>query len=185
LSLDAARSLAKPIGRLSLRGLSALTPELAEAISRRDHYHELFLDGVTDMSQAVASRLSLFASELSLNGLASISVEVAEALSQQLPPRRYTDAAAGLSAEAREFLTESECPKLWLDGLVDLPLDAAICLAKHRGWISLNGLAEIKKDVAEALASHRGLLFLRGLKKLCAYSTIALRQSPNTAFPQR
>ena len=140
LSAPAAESLSNR-GNVSLEGIVELSPAVALALSQRKT--SLSLDSVKTLSVDAASALSRCSGSLSLNGLEDISEEVAKALG-------------------------SYKGSIELDGLATLSRNAAESLALNKTWVSLDGLSELDPNVAESLisASPSMSLSLKGLVTL-------------------
>jgi len=168
LSDAAAKSLSKHEGYLSLSGLTSLSDgpghiALASALvsSQEDtprprgvsYVDSLYLDNLTELSDAAAKSLSKHEGYLSLSGLTSLSDAAAENLSKH----------EGL---VDHFSLERQIEDLRLDGLTSLSDAASESLSKHKGGLSLNGLTSLSDATAESLSKHEGDLSLDGLTSL-------------------
>ena len=138
----AAESLAKRVGYLSLDGLTELSDNAAESLSKQSNPERLFrillsLNGLTKLSDAAALSLSKHHGYLHLDGLTDLSDAAAESLSKH----------------HGEILT--------LRGLTKLSDSAAESLAKYNGvHLNLSGLSELTDAVAKSLAGVKGGLGL-------------------------
>jgi hypothetical protein len=139
-----------------------ITIEAAELFSR--HEEGLALDGLTELSDAVAESLSKHQGEyINLSSLTELSDAAAESLS-----KLKGDLALGvteISDAAAESLSKHQ-GILDLSGLTDLSDAAAESLSKHQGILGLGGLTNLSNATAESLSKHQGRLGLSGLTML-------------------
>ena len=198
LSPRVAAELAKRKGAsimddLLLKGLSQISVETAEALTRYEGY--LMLDGLTQLSDDVAAALAKFKGRnLDLDGLRtisnkglatlaaagmkqlqlgfkSISVEQAEILSAfkgilGLDVHRLSAPVAAILGRRKGGL--------YMECLLALPTDVARGLARHRGDLDLCGLESISAKSAWQLARHKGDIDLYSVKKLSREAAKAL-----------
>jgi len=145
-----ADALSGHCGYLRLWGIRTLTPEIADALSKRPGVG-LELIGVSDLTPEVARALATGKRRKLFLGLTSLSTEIAEILA--------------------EFKGDLEFPRL-----ETLSLESAKAIAEHgevvqRGSETIGpslhlGKARLTPAVAEALLAHDGALSLNRLKKL-------------------
>ena len=144
--------------------------ELAEAYDGR----ELSLNGLKEISSAVAEALEGHTYRLELNGLESISDEVAEILSRHEGDLGL-DGVRELSSRAAEHLSrhDGECGLIYLNGLRSLTNEPGhVLLADHLATyfdydeLKLNGLEVLEEGPARELAKHAGWLYLNGLRSV-------------------
>lgn len=109
----AAESLAINDGDLYLAGITTLSDVIANAVAR--HKGTAWLDGLATLSLEQAKTLARHEGTLSLNGLFSLSDAIAEALSHHVG-------------------------ELSLDNVISISPHAAESLARHNGPVSLEGL---------------------------------------------
>ena len=139
---DALKLLAARRGALSLNGVTQLSDAMARILSFHDGW--LNLDGLRELSVHHALQLATKSGTLSLCGLCRITEHTAEALSRH------------------------EFGMLILDGLADLPDDIAIWLSNHKGFLHLSGLTTLAVSTAKALANHKDGVKLGGIKEITA-----------------
>jgi hypothetical protein len=133
---------------------------------------QLYLKGLTELSEAAAESLSKHHGQLNLNGLTKLSDAAAESLSKHktrpkapLDRRLWLNGLTGLSDATAESLSKHE-GDLILEGLTELSEAAAESLSKHHGQLNLNGLTKLSDAAVESLSKHEGDLILNGLTKL-------------------
>ena len=173
LSVEQARTLVATDGRgnpLSLKGLTTLTPEVAEALAK--HKGRLSLNGLTTLSPEVAEALATHNGELLLDGLTTLSPKVADALAKH-NGGLFLKGLKTLSPEVAEALATHNAV-LVLEGLTTLSIGVAKALAEHKGTLGLERLTTLSPEVAGALAEHGGELFLNGLTTLSPEAAEAL-----------
>lgn len=124
---------------ISLKGLTRISPELAESLAEQTA--RLDLSGLKDLDFASAIELAHHKKELYLDGVNSISLKVAKALA--LHQSRIT-----------------------LDGLQEIDAAVAQTLASRKGDFSLDALRTFDVHVAANLAKHKGKISLVGLNQL-------------------
>lgn len=106
ISVEAATELASYPGTLSLNGLRELSPALAEALSRfspQTSLEQLNLNGVRRLDPEAAREFARFEATLCLGGLTSISTALAEAL-VEVRGRLRLPGVRSLSSDAAEIL---------------------------------------------------------------------------------
>jgi len=113
--------------------LTFITPLIAEHLSK--HEGNLFLSGLTTLSDSAAEHLSKHEGDLYLSGLITITDTASESLSKH----------------------EGD---LYLDGLTTLSDSAAESLSKHKGTLYLSGLTTLSDDDAEFLSKQEGKIDL-------------------------
>lgn len=183
---NVARELSKNGSTLDLRGSFSISAEAASYLASSEQPN-LYLDGITSLSDAVAQNLSAYEGNLGLGGLTTISNRSAKALAAHkggLDLSGLTslsdDAAKALAfhdgdlnlsglttiSDASAKALSALKSNLELRGLESLSDASAEALAKREGELELWGLKEISDSVAKALAAHKGNLSLRGLNSL-------------------
>lgn len=188
LSPEAAKELARYDGWLSLKGITTLATETAEALSQ--HRAPLHLDGLTRLSEEAIAALARHNGELSLNGLTSLSDETARALARHSGGRLYLNGVASLSTEAAKALSQRKgggpLNQLRLDGLTSLSTEAAawlIGMHGHQWQARFPALKSLPDDVARVLAMREGSVELEGLTTLSDEAAKALAPKLNGRFP--
>ena len=174
LSVDMAKALvrgrgpwSKQEGELWLNGLTHLSDEVAESLSQFEGYL-IGLDGLTNLSDESAKSLSRFVGCLMLNGLKSLS----DAAAKSFHHSEVDLSLCGLeilSDELAEDLSLNSS-NLYLDGLASLSRAAAKSLSEHGprvgSTLSLNGVTRLSNHAANMLSQHKGELRLNGLASL-------------------
>jgi mono/diheme cytochrome c family protein len=189
LSPEAAKELAKHEGWLSLNGFKSLSNETAEALAQ--HKGQLHLDGVTALSPEVARALARHTGELSLNGLTALSDEAGVALAKHTGGRLSLKSVKSLSTEVGKALAQRKgggpSNQVRLDGVGSLTVEAAAALAESHGhnWDGrLPAMKSIPDDVARSLAKRQGGLSLEGLTSLSDEAAKALQGRLNGNLPR-
>jgi hypothetical protein len=163
-----------------------LSDEAAEALAR--HNADLYLDGLTSLSDASAQALAKHKGvSLSLTGLKSLSDAAAEALvkhkdvwldeaAEQIveKARARIHGAESIAIISKKILTKEYAEQfLEHDGTVGLEAfeliedsAAEVLAGYHSGNIDLNGLTYISKKSANHLIEPEGFLYLNGLTAL-------------------
>jgi hypothetical protein len=214
LSPEAADVMAKPIDdgghgrrnprRLSLNGLTELSPELAAALAThpqipRFGMADLRLNGLKKLSPQAAAAIAGHQGMLQLYGLEELdSVPLARKLARQwgelrLGIERLKPEIAAELAKHRGF--EETYPRLnyfgradgaisilRLDNIESLSVETAEALSAHEGVLVLNGLESLDPAVAAALAkrvgnrktNRPGTLVLSGLPAISTEAAAAL-----------
>jgi len=113
------------------------------------HEGDLYLNGLTSLSDAAAQSLSRYRGSLELGGGA-----------------HWQNAMKDLTDAAAESLSKHKGGDLSLGGLTSLSDAAAEFLSKHEGDLSLYRLTSLSDAAAESLSKHEGALDLRGLTEL-------------------
>jgi hypothetical protein len=111
----------------------------------------LHLDGVVELTEAVARQLAEHSSYLELPSLKRLDSLAAEALSQHRGA-------------------------IELSGLDTLDPPVAQALSKHRGDLAIRGISHLEEGSAAALGMHRGTLFLDSIKVLTSQAAASLSQ---------
>jgi hypothetical protein len=125
---------------LKLNYLYDISPEMADILSHfKGKYIEL--NGLTEISELVASKLLKYNGSIELNGLYSINENVSEVLSNF----NYS-----LSLDGIAFLTDNNAKHLSL---------------KKEGDLYLRGLISLTNIQAEYLSKFNGKLNIRGLSQ--------------------
>ncbi len=189
LSPEVARELARHEGWLSLNGIKSLSNGSAEALAQ--HKGQLHLDGLTALSPEDAKALARHNGELSLNGLTTISDEVGVALAKHTGGRLYLNGVKSLSTEVGKALAQRKgggpTHAVCLYGVETLTVEAATALAESHGhnWDGrLPAMKTIPEDVARALAKRGGGLSLEGLTSLSDESAKALQSKLDGNLPR-
>ena len=162
---EAAEVLAKYHGILRLKGLTKISDDVAEALSRFKG-EGLCLDGLVNVTEGNLEHLvNLETSHLQISGaimnLANVSSFLAECHGTLI-----LNGLPKISADAAKALSRFEGEALALDGLTELSDAVAESLSKHEGWLGLKGLTELSDAAAESLSKHEGDLLLEGLTEL-------------------
>ncbi len=127
-----------------------------------DNQCSLSLDGLTELSDAVAESLSNHKGRLNLDGLTKLSDAAAEALSKH---KGFVDVIEirTRSFGELEISHDHRTPgMLCLNGVTKLSDVAAEAISKHKGSLFL-GVTELSEAAAESLSTHEGELTLSGL----------------------
>jgi predicted DNA-binding WGR domain protein len=152
LSVQSAKYLAKTHSHLCLDGLSALSPELLDALVERPvRSSSLSLNGITTIGIDEARKLAKVASYRVELGLTTLTATVAEELGKR---------KGHLSLERLESITD----------------DAAVGLSKVRGFLDLNGIRNLSDIAAQNLSKHLepGKLSLQGITSLSQAACVSI-----------
>ncbi len=164
MSHDIARELASANCALSLRGVSAITPEVAESLIKPGGTLSL---GLTAIPPDVASVLAKHSGWLSLDSLRTIDAESAAALAEG-KHRLSLNGLNWLSPDVAKALGNYDGDHLDLNGLPSLDLATANKLAQARcqGGLHLDGLTTVTSKILEALANGNSGFSVQGLKEI-------------------
>ena len=182
LSPEAAAALAGFPGKVSLDGLTEVSPELVRALG---DLNGRFITGVTALSPQAAAAVveGVRGSSLTLN-LTSLPADTAKELAQGRRNDLFLDRLTELSDEAAAALGGCSVTNLWLRGLSDLSPGAAKGLAALQAagnlgpTLRLDSLRSLSPEAAEALAASTiTYLELSGLESLSADTARALARS--------
>jgi hypothetical protein len=185
---DAAESLSKcDYLYLYLDGLTELSDAAAEILSGayRNHgkWYHLSLNGLTELSDAAAESLGKNVGELGLNGLTELSDAAAESLSQHKPACRGTAPWNG----GRRWV---QWHSSWYGqaGGGEGSWSANLSWPAERpnpigGGLWLNGLTELSDAAAKSLSKHKGFnLNLNGLTELSDVAAESLSKHKRTLW---
>ena len=134
----------------------AIENDAAEVLG--NYEGNLFLPGLTSLSDVAAENLVKHKRTLFLNGLTSLSDTAAESLGKH---------------------SQEEDTLLYLDGLTELSDAAAESLSRHEGSLTLHGLTSLSDLAAESLSKHEGDLYLEGLTELSDAAAESLSKREN------
>ena len=158
---DAAESLSKYEGDLYLSGVTELSDAAAKSLS---NCWSLSLGGLTQLSEVVGESLTKIEGVLSLNGLTHLSEAAAQSLSKYRGRVLDLNNLTQLSDVVAESLSNCKAEHLKLNGLNELSDAAAESLSKYDGRLSLNGVTELSGTAAGNLSEcNSQLLSLNGL----------------------
>lgn len=163
-NLSLARKLATNNSPLSLDHLSVLSDEIAQALGQRFGYC-LSLNSLVDLSPVAALPLTQVEHDLKLNGLRTLPEALGESLLQHMGALELN----GIVEAADEALEAMmpHCDDLSLNRRTQLSARGATALARVDGSLRLNALESIDDAALQALATHRGeFLSLDRLKTL-------------------
>jgi hypothetical protein len=157
-----ADALSGHCGYLRLWGIRTLTPEVADALSKR-RGTGLNLIGVRELTPEVARALAAGKRRKLFLGLTSLSTEIAEILAEfngdLAFPRLETlslETAKAIAEHGEVVRIGSETVSPDLDlGTARLTPTAAEALLAHDGPLSLNRLKKLEPGVGDILAKHR------------------------------
>ena len=172
LTEQVARSLCKCEYDLSLSGLTCISERVASILAKRFtglRDCALCLDGLVELPDAVAKKLSRFFANLTLNGLKSISPISARYLSQgssiHLHLNSLTNLTGGMNDDVAFWLGQARM-ELSLNGIKVLPASIAKYFQQGEHGIEFGGLTELPDEVAELLVQRQGSIYLSGLTAL-------------------
>lgn len=186
LSDRAANALCGLKGKIQLAGLTCLDASpghlaLLRTIVEQEYKSDVWLPGVSTCSEEAADILSKFDRGLYLDGLSEVSDVVALRLSQgdmeYISMRgltKLTDSAGHISLAKK--LSE-QAGRLHLSNLMSISDEVAGILSQHRGTLELNGLKNLTDRAAEHLSRYTGRLYLNGLTSLSDAACISFSQS--------
>ena len=132
----------------------------------RDDEESVDFSSFTGIEEEAADVLSKHKGELNLNGLTELSDAVAESLSKFEGDYLQLDGLTELSDAAAESLSKFKGEVLGLDGLTQLSDSGAEILSKRKGGLSLDGLTKLSDAAAESLSKCKEGLWLNGLTEL-------------------
>ena len=172
----AAQALAKHEGELFLNGLTTLSEAAAESLGK--HQGDLFLSGLTSISDQVGNALAKSKNGLALDSLKRLTNYSALMLATNLK---------WISLNSLDNLSESDghlalanliskdpTEIVYLNGLKSLSDSTAEALSKYKGEFELNGLTSLSDTAITVLAKHEGHLSLNGLATLSDAAAEAL-----------
>jgi len=150
-----------------LNEYTLIDDDAADALTTgNDKDIEIYLDGLTWLSDAAAQSLSKCQGELTLNGLTSISPTVAQALSKQKNGILSLNGLISISDSAAEAFATYAGGYLSFGGLTALSDSTGVALSRSVGSLYLSGLNSVSDTVAAAISKHKGKVFLEGLTSL-------------------
>jgi len=186
---EAAEALAKqiqssPCRMVDLNGLKKLTsPSLAVAAMRRDGGPHGSLNGVAEITPAVAQALADCNDRI--HGLPSLTALTSVPLAAKYASQRgdiVFKKLATIPDDVAEALATHK-GKVDLSGLKSLSVPAARAFAAHEGDLCLDGLEEIGDDAAAALAKAKDSVSLKALKNVSPAARAALIANPKISLP--
>ena len=145
---------------MSLNGLEDLSDAVASSLSK--YQGAPVLNGIQALTPSAAKCLGDHEGALLLGGLKELSEGAASNLARN-DGNLALDSIETISKPVAKILAEHR-GDLWLDGLRALEKVEAAILATHCGALSLGGLQGLGAGVACALADHEGNLSLGGLE---------------------
>ena len=176
LTVEQAERLALWYGDLCLDGLTTLSDEAAEALSRHTG-GSLSLNGLTVISDAAAAALAQHENDVYLDALAALT---SPALAAKVAGSSSLDKVTSISTDAAralvEAFAEANTGELYLAGLLSLSAETARELARHHGDLDLFALPELCEEAADELAAHSGGLNLYAVTTLSDRAVRALAQ---------
>lgn len=176
LTVEQAQHLASQDGDLSLNGLTAISDEVAEALSQHAGGW-LRLDGLSSVSARTAAALIRHEDAVTLESLFELT---SYELAAKLAPYTSFENLAEISADAARALVEAEDTYFEFGGLRNLEADTARVLARLQASLSFEGLRDLPEEVAASLAMHEERLSFPGLSTISAgaASALALHKGP-------
>ena len=153
----------------------SFTKEVAYVFVQCDY--DLFLNGLSELSEEDAKHLSEHHGDLHLGGLESlISLPLAAKLAKSHQSALHLNGVRQMSAGVAGILAEFRGATLHLNGLQQLPADTAQALAAFKGeCLFLCGITEMSPEAASALAKFPGaFLYLDRLRALTSHSAAEL-----------
>jgi len=183
LPLDTALALITPTSprALSLRGLQAISDEIAELMGNNSGY--LRLSGLEVVTDRQIELLSAHRGYLGLSGLKQLSERAARALGQH-KGLLGLNGLKTLSPEVAKALAEHD-QFMRMDGIETISDEVAVALAQHKGPLGLHGVTTLSDAAAETLARHDGTIYLMGMETLSDKATALLRANPGIRLPAR
>jgi|688.fasta_scaffold07636_11 hypothetical protein len=205
---DASWKILRKVRRLSLNGLTELSPELAAALALHPPvpsfgYADLRLNGLKTLSPQAAEALSHHEGKVQLYAVEELdSVPLAQKLARQwgelrLGVNHLSPEIAAELAKHRGYekpyhrlnyfgRLDGAISVLRLDNIESLSAETAEALAAHEGVLVLNGLVSLDPPVAAALAKRTGnsktnapgTLVLNGLPAISTEAAAALAAFP-------
>ncbi|MDX1968176.1 MAG: serine/threonine-protein kinase [Planctomycetaceae bacterium] len=164
LTPEVAVILANHPGNLSFPAMKHLTPEVAKAFAAKKEGLWIALRGLDAISPEVAQELAQAECAWDLGGVASMNPETAAILVSG-----NGTLSLGLRSMTPEVAERLALHKGWLslNSLAVMDPEAADRLAEHKHWLSLNGLSAVTPEIASALGNFNGeKLELNGLESL-------------------
>ncbi|MDB4488910.1 hypothetical protein N9017_02215 [Akkermansiaceae bacterium] len=140
ITFEIAKQFLENEGSVDLSEATTIDDDAADALGERDDYDfspQLFLNGLTKISNAAAESLSKNNNQLFLDGLTEISDAAAESLCA-------VDHEGTLS----------------LNGLTEISDSIAELMSRGKKELNLGGLIKISDAAAKSLSWHKGDLFL-------------------------
>ena len=166
--------MSKHKGVLQLDGLTELSDAVAESLSKHKHLTLYGLKTVNDSPAHLALLNRLCKSDyLSLPNLVEISGATAKTLAKQNGVLEL-DGLKELSDSAAESLGQHHGKRLRLNNLRGLSDATAEFLSEYRGELWLTSVKHLSDSVAKVLSNHKGTLVLDGLPNLSDTAARAL-----------
>ena len=155
LEADVAKNLVISVEHLVLSGLTSVSDEVAEILSK--HTGRLLLTGLTSLSEVAASHMVYG----NMSWLVLGFQEFPEAMVTALTPPHFENPLDDTTD--RYF---GDAPTLSFPRITNLTPDAAKEFTRHYCYLSFPGLTALSDEVAEILGQHSGLLSLPNLEEL-------------------
>lgn len=176
LSLANAQHISTPgSGFMSLDGLTDVSTELASKLVQRRG--ALSLSGLTKLTKPLAEALTAARHQLWLNGLTDLSPFDANVIASD-SRTLYLDGLTALSDETASALARSIA--LSLNKLAHLTDSVAVILGNMKGRLTLNGVEELSDEAAKSLATYKGSgMELKKPKSLSDSALAALESNDN------
>jgi hypothetical protein len=175
--------LAKHDGDLWLNGITELSDDAAEVLAR--HQGSLGLDGLTKLTSAGLAKRFVKDETTSVGGVRTIDLdnisELSTAAAAELiksPSHLNLDALAEVSDELAEVLSKQPGGSLSLKSLTRLTSARLASRLTKSRDAELNQLTELSASAAKALADGRTGVFLNGLKEISDEAALALAKKP-------
>jgi hypothetical protein len=159
-------------GEITIRGLSEITKEQAQALTAHDW--DITLDCVHSVTDETAKILSKHkGAALKLKQLNHIDTQLAKTIAEY---RGYLglNSIAFIDDVVAIELGKHRGTGLNLDSLCNLNATQARALSTHKGVLSLYGLTTLDEDAAAGLSNHTSELYLDGILKLNDAAALAL-----------
>jgi hypothetical protein len=172
LTEEVARALCKSGLPLSLSGLTCISERVASLLAKRYISLtdcELVLNGLVELPDAIAQKLSQYFGILVLNGLTTLSPISARLLSQGYSKLLFLNSLTNLTGGKDDdvaFWLGRANMDLSLDGIKVLPASIAKHFSCGGYGVGFAGLTELADEVAELLVKRQGLIDLSGLTSL-------------------
>lgn len=190
ISLDVAKALAKhKKGNLRLYSIEHVSEAVAAALAQ--HGPKLFMANLSTLDNTKGHKKLLQKLVKSKDdaefGFSELPLWLAEELLKLLAKAKYSGRICFPKLQAIcpkvfrmlcDYRVEGYSPpELLLDGLRQLPENAAEAIGAHSGTLSLCGVEEISDAVAEGLGMHRGRFDVSGLRRLTRYGAEQLAKT--------
>ena len=162
ISLESAESLKGFPCCIELKGVSRISPEVAEQLGQKRDHLEL---GITEISPEVAHALAdNEGGSVFLNELQEISPDVAEQFKKSRRDYFYLDGVSSVSLAVAKHLSECVC-RIHLNGVREVSPEVADLLSRNKS-IEFEGLENVSEEVIDVLLANASIVSFGGMRSI-------------------